>query len=469
LIARPFLLRRLRELGAVDDPREAALVREGIITAADLQLASAERRPIADDAVLSRAAAEIDAERLPLTLGRSWDILEALFTALASHCPELDALEASGGVRRFEPLIGDLIVVSRAADPPAAIRAVAALPFVTDVLHRSGRRLIVAFDGQEIDLRVATGDEYGSVLFTTTGPATHVAAVQHRRGPRLTPAESDVYQQAGLSYVPPEIRHQPEALDTARLGRTPTLVTREDIRGDLHMHTTYSDGRDSLRDMVMACSALGYEYIAITDHSEHAGAARTLSPERVAWQKEEIARVSSQFPQITILHGLEADILADGSIDAPDALLSSLDIVLASLHDAQDDDAQQLTRRCLQAIHNPLVSVITHPMNQLVGRRPGYAMDYEAIYRAAAETGTALEVDGAPGHLDLDGAHAREAVRAGVTLTIDSDCHRARSLERQIRLGVGTARRGCVEARHVLNTRPLSEVRAFVARKRARG
>jgi len=246
----------------------------------------------------------------------------------------------------------------------------------------------------------------------------------------------------------------------------PTLVTRADIRGDLHMHTTFSDGQNSLREMVHSCAVLGYEYMAISDHSEHAAASRTLSADLLERQREEIARLREEYPRLTVFHGIEADILPNGSIDCPDAILASLDLVLASLHERAGHDGRQLTARCLQAIRHPLVTIIPHPANQLVGRRAGYDMDYAAIYEAAAETGTALEIDGAPGHLDLDGEHARDAVASGVTVTIDSDCHRARALERQMRLGIGTARRGWVEPRHVLNTRPLTEVRAFIAAKR---
>ena len=234
------------------------------------------------------------------------------------------------------------------------------------------------------------------------------------------------------------------------------------------MHTIYSDGADSLEAMVSACCALGYEYIAITDHSERAGASRTLSRRDLSRQRAEIETMRERYPQITILHGVETDIMPDGSLDFPDRLLESLDIVLASLHDSARQDAKTLTRRCLQAIHHPLVNVVAHPANRLVGRRAGYALDFDAVFAAAAETGTALEVDGAPAHLDLEGERAREAIAAGVTLTIDSDCHRARLLERQMQLGVGTARRGWVEPRHVLNTRPVDQVRAFIAKKRGK-
>jgi DNA polymerase (family 10) len=175
-----------------------------------------------------------------------------------------------------------------------------------------------------------------------------------------------------------------------------------------------------------------------------------------------------RYPQITILHGVETDIMPDGSLDFSDRILETFDIVLASLHDSARQDGKALTRRCLQALRHPLVNIVAHPANRLVGRREGYRLDFDAVYAAAAETGTALEIDGAPAHLDLEGERAREAVAAGVTVTIDSDCHRARLLARQMELGVGTARRGWVEPRHVLNTRPVSDVRAFIAAKRSK-
>jgi DNA polymerase (family 10) len=232
------------------------------------------------------------------------------------------------------------------------------------------------------------------------------------------------------------------------------------------MHTTYSDGGDSLREMVMTCHALGYEYIAITDHSEGAAASRTLTRDQIARQRDEIDRLRESVAGMAILHGIEVDILPNGTLDFSDAVLEQFDIVLASLHESAGQDGRRLTERTIQALRHPLVNVLTHPMNQLVGRRAGYDLDYDSVYAAAVETGTALEVDGAPGHLDLDGEHARAAAAAGVTLTIDSDCHRASALDRHMRLGIGTARRGWVQASSVLNTRSVESVRAFVHAKR---
>ncbi|MBA2306449.1 MAG: PHP domain-containing protein, partial [Acidobacteria bacterium] len=234
----------------------------------------------------------------------------------------------------------------------------------------------------------------------------------------------------------------------------------------LHMHSTFSDGQDTLEAMITSAALLGYEYVAITDHSTSAAASRTVSLDLLARQREEIERLRERFPTMAILHGTEVEILPDGRLDFADAVLERLDVVLASLHDAAGQDGPALTRRCIEAMRHPLVNIITHPANRLVGRRPGYPMDYAAVYAAAVETGTALEIDGAPSHLDLDGEHAHEAVAAGVTVTIDSDCHRARSLDRQMQLGIGTARRGWVEPRHVLNTRTLELVRDFIQAKR---
>jgi DNA polymerase (family X) len=468
LIALPFLLRRLRELRIVDETGEEALVREGILTLADLELAIEEERPVAAAPSLRRAAAILNQESRPISLGRAWDVLEAMIDVLTHDCPLLQGIEAAGAVRRAEPLVPGLVIVARAADPARAIESIATLQTATEVLSRNMRRVVLWYEGYEIDVRVATPDEYGTLLFTTTGPARHVADVLKRRGPRLSASETEVYANAGLPYLPAETRDSPDAIDRAIRRDVPPLVRREDIRGDLHMHTTYSDGRDSMRRMIQSAHAMGYEYIAITDHSEHAGASRTLTLGDIDRQREEIMSLRDEAPGMTILHGIEVDILPDGSLDCPDRVLESLDIVLASLHESAGQDGRQLTRRCLGAIRHPLVSVITHPTNRLVGRRPGYDMDYPAIYHAAAETGTALEIDGAPPHLDLTGERAREAVEAGATVVIDSDSHRSRLLDRQMRMGVGTARRGWVEPRHVLNARSLAEVRAFVSNKRSR-
>jgi DNA polymerase (family 10) len=285
----------------------------------------------------------------------------------------------------------------------------------------------------------------------------------------LAPAatEEEVYARLGLPFIPPEIRDGGDEIQAARTGTLPALVSRPDIRGDLHMHTSWSDGRDSTEAMVNGCRALGYEYLAITDHSPRSAASRNLSVDGVKQQAEEIAGLRERYPDITILHGCEVDILPDGRLDFADRVLQQFDIVLASLHEDAGQAPEALERRYLAAMKHPLVSVITHPTNRLIPYRRGYDLNYDRIFAAAVETGTVVEIDGAPSHLDLNGALARRAVAAGATLVIDSDCHRAEALGRQMDLGLLQARRGWVEARHVLNSRPLAELRALIARKRA--
>lgn len=467
------LFRLLLQQSVVTAAEAATLVSQlGVVTLADLTAALDEGRiarlagaTMADR--LQQAADALDLDTRPLTLGRSWDLLDSLLDNLSATCPSLDGVTPAGDVRRVEPLVTSIVVVARTPDPPAAVDALCALTTADHVRHRTGRRVLLAVQQTEVDFRIAAPDEYGSMLFTATGSRAHVNAVYRRRGQRLAAREEDVYAQAGLPFIAPELRQGSGEIEAAAAGTLPRLVSREDIRGDLHMHSTYSDGRDTLESMVKECAGLGYSYIAITDHSETAAASRTVTVEQLARQRDEIARLRERYSSMTILHGLEVEILPDGRLDFEDAVLAGLDIVLASLHDGAGQDARTLTRRCIQAMRHPLVNVITHPANRLVGRHEGYALDFDAVFEAAVETGTALEIDGAPAHLDMDGAHARRAVAAGVVVTIDSDCHRARLLDRQMRIGVGTARRGWVEPRHVLNARPLDEVRAFVSAKRS--
>jgi DNA polymerase (family 10) len=468
----PTLLRRLLELRVITTHEAVVLVQQfGIVTLPDLQSAiDDERLKAFGEAALEKlrtAAPSLELEAPVLPLGRATDLLEGVLATIMRCCPSLDLLTPAGGVRRFEPLVSAPVIVGRSSDPLRAVEMLAGMPGVEEVRHTGGRRAVLQIQQVEVDIRVAAPDDYGTVLFNATGSRAHLRGIHERRGrPRLAPGEEAVYAHAGLPFIPPEIRHGSGEIEAAAAAALPLLVQREHMRGDLHMHTTASDGGDSLDAMVAQCSALGYEYIAITDHSERAAASRTVSRSELGRQRDQIAAMRERYPGLTILHGLEVDIMPDGRLDFEDAVLETLDIVLASLHDPANHDARRLTARCIGAIRHPLVNIITHPANRLVGRRGGYGLDFDAVYAAAAETGTALEVDGAPSHLDLDGEHARRAIASGVTLSIDSDCHRARWLQRQMTLGIGTARRGWVEPRHVLNTRPLTEVLAFIAAKR---
>jgi DNA polymerase (family 10) len=393
-----------------------------------------------------------------------------------------------GGLRRFAPAVGDvaLLAVAAAADHPDVLTAFARLPAVAAILARSASHITIGNERGVISLHVAVPEEAGSALVWHTGSRAHTSQLQDRaqrqgltfdKGRLLdgqahalvAETEERFYQHLGLPDIPPELREGEDEIPVAERGDLPTLVGDTDIRGDLHMHSTWSDGRDSIDQMVFACLQLGYEYVAITDHSERAFSSRQLAAADIDRQRADIDKVRARVKRVQVLHGIEVDIMPDGSLDFDNEQLAGFDIVLASLHDHAGHDGAVLTERYLKAIHHPLVNVITHPANRTPGRSSGYRLDFDTLFAAAADAGTAMEVDGAPGHLDLDGSLARRAAAAGVTLVIDSDCHRSDALGRQMRFGVGTARRGWIEPAHVLNTRGIDEVRAFVAKKRARG
>jgi DNA polymerase (family 10) len=399
-----------------------------------------------------------------------------------------EAITAVGSVRRFAPDVGDvsLLAVAPAPEHTRLLKAFSRLSIISDIRAETRSSVTAATERGVVTLHVTAPDQSGAALVWHTGSRLHVQQLQHRAkrlgfrlgagllsrtdgAPVASATEDDVYARLDLQYIAPELRSGDGEIDAAERGELPRLLSERHIRGDLHMHSTWSDGRNTIADMVSASKQLGYEYVAITDHSERALSSRRLAAADVPAQREEIEALRARVRGIEILHGIEVDIMYDGSLDFDDDLLAGFDIVLASLHDSGGQDGAQLTERYLRAIHHPLVTVITHPTNRSPAFSAGYALDFDRLFAAAAETGTAMEVDGGPGHLDLDGALARRAAAAGVMLVVDSDCHRMDALGRQMQFAVGTARRGWIEPHHVLNTRPATDVRSFVTRKRERG
>ncbi len=423
--------------------------------------------------------------RIPL--GRAYILASNISREIRRAGLPLEELTTVGGVRRYAPDVGEvaLLAVAPAARHGQIFSAIARLASVSGAVPRPPAGLTLSTERGDITIYATAPAQAGAALVWHTGSRRHVErlarrAVEHglrfddgmltRNGsPIVTHAEADVYAALGLPFIAPELRQGDDEIAAALEGRLPQLVADVHIRGDLHMHSTWSDGRDRIEDMVGVARQLGYEYIAITDHSQSAMSSRKLAADDVPRQRAEVDEIRRRTPGIQILHGIEVDIMPDGRLDFEDPLLAGFDIVLASLHDDAGHDRETLTRRCLAAIAHPLVNVITHPANRTSVLPAGYDLDFDQVFAAAVDTGTALEIDGAPGHLDMDGPLTRRAVAAGVVVTIDSDSHRAEWMARQMRFGVGTARRGWVEPRHVLNTRSADDVRAFVARKRARG
>jgi DNA polymerase (family 10) len=398
-----------------------------------------------------------------------------------------DDIVPAGGLRRFAPALDGavLVVISDETRHGGVLAGMSRLSLVRVVLDRTSSSLRVSTDRGPLEVHVSSPQMAGAALVWHTGSRRHVKWLQARAATLgytfasgrleddratalLVPDEETFYRLLNLPYIPPELREGEDEIAAAERGVLPSLINALHIRGDLHMHSTWSDGRDSILQMALSARKLGYEYVAVTDHSERSWASRKLLAVEIPLQREEIEAARSQAPGIEILHGVEVDIMPDGSLDFDDETLARFDIVLASLHDAGGDDRARLTERYLQAMRHPLVNIITHPANRSPALSDGYELDFARLFDAAVESGTAMEIDGAPGHLDMDGRVARQAAAAGVTVAINSDCHRAEALGRQMSFGIGTARRGWIGPDSVLNTRGVEGIRKFIAQKRGR-
>jgi DNA polymerase (family 10) len=325
----------------------------------------------------------------------------------------------------------------------------AALAQIVAVIEQAADRAVgVTVDGVPVELVVAAPRYFGTALVRATGSRAYVAALEPLPEAADEPA---VYRALGLPWCPPELREEP--FD----GAPPRLVEEADIRGDLHCHTTWSDGRASVEEMGRAARERGYDYVAICDHTPAVGAVRGLTADDVRRQAEEIAAANELLAPFRILRGIECDILPDGRLDLPDDVLAELDWVQASVHGGQRMARRELTKRVEEALRNPSVSCLSHPTGRLITRRPENALDLERVFEVALETGVALEVNGLSPRLDLRGEHVREALRAGVRIVCSTDAHSTRGLE-NMTLAVHTARRGWATAGDVLNTRPLQAV-----------
>ncbi len=397
-----------------------------------------------------------------------------------------DDIVPAGGLRRFAPAVEGTVLVAVADDTrrDEVLAGMSRLSLVRAVLGSATSSLRVSTDRGLLEVHVTPPQMAGAALVWHTGTPRHVKWLQTRASARgltftggrlerhrsglTVPDEETFYRLLDLPYISPELREGEDEIAAAEHDALPSLINALHIRGDLHMHSTWSDGRDSILHMALSARQLGYEYVAITDHSERSWASRKLLAVEIPLQREEIETARSQAPGIDILHGVEVDIMPDGSLDFDDNTLSRFDIVLASLHDAAGDHSARLTERYLRAMRHPLVNIITHPANRSPALSNGYELDFARLFEAAVDSGTAMEIDGAPGHLDMDGRVARDAAAAGVTIVVNSDCHRAEALGRQMSFGIGTARRGWIGPDSVLNTRGIEGIRKFIARKRGR-
>ncbi|HLH65048.1 MAG TPA: DNA polymerase/3'-5' exonuclease PolX [Solirubrobacteraceae bacterium] len=421
--------------------------------------------------------------RVPLH--RALAVAEPLLEALRAH-PAAVRVALAGSARRMADTVKDLDIVASSADPMRLATAAAGLELVESAQSpsESGVRLR-AHAGLSVDLRIVSDEQFGNLLQHLTGSKEHNVALRDaavRRGlhiseygvlddstgtTRRCSTEQELYALLGLDYIEPELREGRGELEAAAHGRLPRLIQEADLRGDLHCHTTTSDGTASIEEMALAACECGYEYLAITDHSASFGFGDEVSAERLAEHAARVRELSGTpaVGGITLLAGTEVNILPDGSLDYDDDTLAMLDWVVASVHTSMRMEAAAMTRRIVRAISNPLVDCLGHPFGRRIGRRAPYELDFQAVLDAAAATGTMLEINSSPERRDLDDPHARAAAAAGVPLVIDSDAHRTEGF-RARRFGVATARRAWLEAGAVANTRPWEQVAAMRPRAR---
>jgi DNA polymerase (family 10) len=447
-------------------------------------------------AILANIAFAKDPEHDRLLWAEADAIMQPLLQWMR-ECPAVGTVEGAGSWRRGRETVGDLDLVVEADDAPAVMDHLHHWPETSAMLLRGDTKTSIRGPrGVQIDLRVVSRDSFGAALQYFTGSKEHNVRLRGRArdmgltvneyGVHRLPAggqadepsprerslagrtEADVYRAVGLPWIPPELREGGDEIALAERDALPRLVTLDDIRGDLHMHTTATDGEDTLGEMVRAAIARGLSYVAITDHGQRVTMAHGLDRKRLLRQWGEIDRLNESLardgaPPVVVLKGIEVDILEKGGLDLPDEVLEQADWVVASLHYGQNQPRDRITARIVEAIENPFVRVIGHPTGRLINRRPPYDVDIEAVIEAAARTGTFLEINANPWRLDLDDKHAAAARQAGVKLVISTDAHSTKGLD-VMRCGILQARRAGLEPDDVANTRTLAGLRGLMER-----
>ncbi len=418
-----------------------------------------------------------------------WADAESVVDALLRHMdgePAIQQMEVAGSYRRGRDTIGNLDLLVEASNVTAAMDRFGSFVQVQETIARGETKMAVRLaSGLQVDLRVVPAESFGAALQYFTGSKDHNVVVRSRakqRGLKVSDwgvfriedadgepketyiagrTEEEVYAAVGLPWFPPEMREAREEFNWAAAGELPTLVTIEDIRGDLHMHTTASDGQDSIEEMVAAARARGLSYIAITDHSKRVSMAHGLDGERLRRQWREVDQVNRQVEDIEVLKGIECDILEKGGMDLPDDVLAEADWVIASVHYGQNQSRQQITERILEALENPHVDMLAHPTGRLINRREPYEVDLDQVMAAAVKYRKLLELNANPARLDLKDVYCAAAKRLGSPIVINTDAHSTSGMD-VMRFGVLQARRGGLTAADVANTRPFSEFKKLL-------
>jgi DNA polymerase (family 10) len=452
----------IEELAAEDPARISALKgfgkksAEKMVQAAQTYNAT-ERRMLLDDAT---------------TLGNE------ILSFVRSH-PATERAEVGGSLRRMKETIGDIDIVAASTDPASLADDFAEAPFAEEVLAHGPKKVFILSGGTEVDLRIVEPEAYGTLLHHFTGGQAHNISLRERAvkmGINISEyglaeigtgdykpvaTEEDLYSRLDLAYIPPELREDTGEIEAADTGNLPDLVSVEDVRGDLHVHTNYSDGKGTIESMAEAAIELGYAYLVFCDHSQSLRVANGLSPERLEQKLKAVREADERYEEIRLFCGSEVDILRDGTLDYEDNVLATLDFVVASVHTSFGLGEEAMTERIVRAINNPYVRTIGHPTGRILNRREPYEVDVSRLIREAAATNTALELNAYVDRLDLSVPYVREAVGAGVRITIDTDAHDERALG-YMKYGVSQARRAWVEKGSVINCLPLAEFEDYL-------
>jgi DNA polymerase (family 10) len=407
------------------------------------------------------------------------DFAETLRTYM-QQCSAVGRVVIAGSYRRCKDTVGDLDLLVTSKSGKAAVAHFVGYDEVAEVLATGPTRSTVMLkSGIQVDLRVVPEESYGAALYYFTGSKSHNIAIRklgQAKGLKINEygvfrgrkkiagrSEQEIFATLGLRYIEPELRENRGEIEAAFAGKLPKLVRLVDIRGDLHVHTSASDGKNTLREMAEAAKAVGYEYLAITDHTKHATVARGLDERRLARQLDEIDRLNEELEGVRLLKSSEVDILADGALDLPDRILKRLDLTVCAVHYKFNLDAKTQTERVLRAMDNRYCNILAHPTGRLLGERPAYPLDIERVMEGAKERGCFLELNAHPARLDLDDVHCKLAKEMGLKVALSTDAHSAVGLE-MMRYGLGQARRGWLERTDVLNTRPWSVVKSLLVR-----
>jgi DNA polymerase (family 10) len=461
-----------KELGITDLDALEAAASEGRLSALEGMGAKSEAR------ILEGIRAYRSRQTDRISIGEAWSVAESFLSRLAA-LPAVETAEAAGSLRRWRETVGDLDLLVGSSEPASVMHDFLAFPEIGRVLGKGDTKASVELNnGLRLQLWVHPPERFGSALQYATGSKEHSVKLREfalKQGLSLSEhgfkreddsevlcsAETCVYETLGLPWIAPELREDRGEIEAARENRLPDLVGTQDIRGELHAHTDWSDGRQTLEQMVHGAQDAGLEYLVITDHSQSLGITNGLSVERLRSQRKAIDKLQKKLGNAFRLYqGAEVEILADGTLDYPDDVLASLDVVVASLHTSLRQSRKKVTKRLLAAIRSPHVDVIGHLTGRLIGSRDGADLDVEAIFAEAAELGVILEINANPERLDLNDVHARRAVEVGCRLAINTDAHHVDHLAFR-RFGIGIARRAWVTPADVINALPMDDFEAW--------